>query len=116
MPIVAQKLRVIQSNEMGFPSAIGNQCWSGLKSFTAKEEKSGSTLRKTLFILKRYDGLRDFAVFESVFVRYREKDGKYVFEITSVPIVLRDQTMMVHFMSRKDVKLAAEELVERFGE
>ena len=114
--MVAQKLRVIQSNEMGFPSAIGNQCWSGLKSFTAKEEKSGSTLRKTLFILKRYDGLRDFAVFESVFVRYREKDGKYVFEITSVPIVLRDQTMMVHFMSRKDVKLAAEELVARFGE
>ena len=113
--MVAQKLRVIQSNEMGFPSAIGNQCWSGLKSFTAKEEKSGSTLRKTLFILKRSDGLRDFAVFESVFVCYREKDRKYVFEITSVPIALRDQTMMVHLMSRKDVKLAAVELVETFG-
>ena len=114
--MVAQKLRVIQSNEMGFPSAKGNQCWSGLKSFTAKEEKSGSTLRKTLFILKRSDGLRDFAVFESVFVCYREKDRKYVFELASVPIALRDQTMMVHLMSRKDVKLAAVELVENFGE
>jgi len=101
---------------MGFPSAIGNECWSGLKSFTAKEEKSVSTLRKTLFILKRSDGLRDFAVFESVFVRYREKDRKYLFKITTAPIALRDQTMMVHLMSRKDVKLAAVELVEEFGE
>ena len=87
--MVAQKLRVIQSNEMGFPSAIGNQCWSGLKSFTAKEEKSGSTLRKILLILKRSDGLRDLAVFDSVFVRFRKNDRKYVFEITSVPIALR---------------------------
>ena len=114
--MVAQKLRVIQSNEMGFPSAIGNQCWSGLKSFTAKEEKSGSTLRKTLFILKRSNGLRDFAVFESVFVRLRENDRKYVFEITSVPLALRDQTMMVHLMSRKEIKIAAVELVEKFGQ
>ena len=114
--MVAQKLRVIQSNEMGFPSAVGNQCWSGLKSFTAKEEKSGSTLRKTLFILKRSNGLRDFAVFESVFVCFRENNRKYVFEITSVPIALRDQTMMVHLMSRKEIKIAAVELVEKFGE
>lgn len=114
--MVAQKLRVIQSKEMGFPSAIANQCWSGLKSFTAKEEKFGKTLRKTLFILKRSSGLRDFAVFESVFVRLRESDKKYVFEITSAPIALRDQTMVVHLMSRKDVKLAAVELVEKFGE
>ena len=114
--MVTQKLRVIQSNEMGFPSAIGNQCWSGLKSFTANEERSGLTLRKTLFILKRSNGLRDFAVFESVFHHFREKDRKYVFEIRTVPIALRDQTMMVHLMSRKDIKLAAVELVERFGE
>ena len=114
--MVAQKLRVIQSNEMGFPSAIGNQCWSGLKSFTAKEEKSGSTLRKTLFILKRSNGLRDFAVFESVFVRFRENVRKYVFEVTSAPIVLRDQTMMVHLMSRREIKIVALELVEKFGE
>ena len=87
-----------------------------LKSFTAKEEKSGSTLIKTLFILKRSNGLRDFAVFESVFVRFRESDRKYVFEITSVPIALRDQTMMVHLMSRKEIIIAVVELVEKFGE
>ena len=114
--MLAQKLRVIQSNGMRFPSAIGNQCWSGLKSFTAKEEKSGSTLRKTLFILKRSDGLRDFAVFESVFDRFGDADRKYVFEITSAPVVLRDQTMMVHLMSLKQIKIAAVEMVERFGE
>ena len=114
--MVAQKLRVIQSNEMSFPSAMGNRCSTDLKSFTAKEEKSGSTLRKILFILKRSSGLRDFAVFESVFIHFRETDRKYVFEITSAPIALRDQTMMVHLMSRKDVKLVAVELVEKFGE
>jgi hypothetical protein len=113
--MVAQKLRVIQSNEMGFPSAIGDQCWSGLKSFTAKEKNNSQTLRKTLFILKRKDGFRDFAVFDSVFVDFRDADRKYVFEIVSAPIVLRDQDVMVHLMSCKDVKLATVELVERFG-
>ena len=55
-------------------------------------------------------------MFESVFNHFRETDRKYVFEITSAPIALRDQTMMVHLMSRKDVKVAAVELVEEFGE
>ena len=110
--MVAQKLRVMQSNEIGFPSVVGDECWSGLKSFTTKEKINNQTLRKTLFILKRRDGLRDFAVFESVFVRYREKDGQYVFKVTSDPVVLRDQSMMVHLMSRKDIKLAAVDLVE----
>lgn len=113
--MVAQKLRVIQSNEMGFPSAVGDQCWSGLKSFTAKEKNNGQTLRKTLFILKRRDGLRDFAVFNSECDYFRDEDRKYVFKIVSVPIVLRDQDRMVHLMSRKDIKLAAVELVERLG-
>jgi len=113
--MVAQKLRVIQSNEMGFPSAVGDQCWSGLKSFTAKEEKTNSTLRKTLFILKRRDGLRDLAVFDSEYDDYRDEDRMYVFKILSMPIVLCNQEMMVHLMSRKDIKLAAVELVEKFG-
>ena len=113
--MVATKIRVIQSNEMGFPSSVGDQCWSGLKSFTAKEEKNGQTLRKTLFILKRKDGLRDFAIFDSEYDYFRDEDRKYVFKIVSVPIVLRDQEMMVHLMSRKDIKLAAVELVEKFG-
>lgn len=100
---------------MGFPSVAGDQCWSGLKSFTVKEEKIGNTLRKTLFILKRKDGLRDFAVFDSIFIYFRDADRKYVFEIASAPIVLRNQDMMVHLMSRKDIKFAAVELVERLG-
>jgi len=100
---------------MGFPSAVGDECWSGLKSFTAREENTRSTLRKTLFILKRRDGLRDFAVFDSEYDHYRDEDRKYVFNIVSTPIVLRDQEMMVHLMSRKDIKLAAVELVEKFG-
>ena len=107
---------MIQSNEMGFPSAVKDRCWSGLKSFTAKEEKNKTTSRKTLFILKRSDGMRDFAVFESVYIDFREIDKKFIFEIRTKPIVLRDQTRMVHLMSRKDVKLAAVELVEKFGE
>ena len=113
--MIATKLRVIRSNEMGFPSRVGDPCWSGLKSFTAKEEKSDQTLRKTLFILKRRDGLRDFAVFNSVYDYFRDEDRKYVFKIVSMPIVLRDQELMVHLMSRKDVKLAAVELVEKLG-
>ena len=100
---------------MGFPSGVGDPCWSCLKSFTAKEEKTGYTLRKTLFILKRKDGLRDFAVFDSEYDHFRDEDRKYVFEITSKPIVLRDQRLMVHLMSRKDIKLAAVELVEKLG-
>ena len=106
---------MIQSNEMSFPSAIGDECWSGLKSFASKEKNKGLTLRKTLFILKRKDGFRDFAVFDSQYVCFRDQDKKYVFEIMSPPVVLRDQEMMVHLMSRKDIKLAAVELVEKFG-
>jgi len=109
------KLRVIQSNEMGFPTKEDDTCWSGLKSFTAKEETSQSTQRKTLFILKRNDGLRDLAVFESVFLEFRQSDKKYVFQIISKPVVLRDQECMIHLMSRKDIKLAAVDLVERLG-
>jgi len=114
--IPSQKIRVIQSNEMGFPSAVDDQCWSGLKSFTAYEQKTGSTLRKTLFILKRSDGFRDLAVFESEYLEFRESDRKYVFRVASKPVVLKDQTMMVHLMSRRDIKMAAVELVERLGQ
>lgn len=73
---------------MGFPSGVGDPCWSGLKSFTAQEEGIGSALRKTLFILKRKDCLRDFAVFNSVYDYFRDEDRKYVFKIVSMPIVL----------------------------
>ena len=114
--MVSQKLRVIQSNERGFPSAVKDRCWSGLKSFTAKEEKTETTLRRTLFILKRSDGFRDLAVFDSVYIDFREIDKKFIFEIRTKPIVLLDQTRMVHLMSRKDIKLAAVDLVEKLGQ
>jgi hypothetical protein len=84
--VVAAKLRVKQSNEMGFPTAVGDQCWSGLKSFTAKERNNGQTLRKTLFILKRRDTLRDLAVLDSIFMDLRDADRKYVFKIGSAPL------------------------------
>ena len=115
MTAISGKLRVIQSNEMGFPTKKNDQCWSGLKSFTAKEERLRTTLRKTLFILKRSDGLRDCAVFDSVYVDFRALDCKYVFEIVSKSKVLADQELMVHLMSRRDLKLAAVDLVENYG-
>ena len=109
------KLRVIQSNDMGFPLSVDDECWFGLKSCTAREEKSKTTLRKTLFILKRNDGLRDFSIFDSEYLAYHSSDKKYVFRVISKPVVLRDQECMVHLMSRKDIKLAAVDLVERLG-
>jgi len=65
--------------------------------------------------LKRNNGLRDLSVFDSVYDHFRDLDRKYVFKILSVPIVLRDQEMMVHLMSRKDIKFATVELVEKLG-
>ena len=100
---------------MGFPLSVDDECWSGLKSFTAREEKSKTTLRNTLFILKHNDGLRDFSVFDSEYLAYRSSDKKYVFRVISKPVVLRDQECMAHLMSRKDIKLAAVDLVERLG-
>jgi len=70
---------------MGFPSVGGDQCWSGLKSFIAKEEKSGFTLIKTLFILKRKNSLRDFSVFDSEYDHYRDEDRKYVLRLPQYP-------------------------------
>lgn len=90
-------------------------CWSGLKSFAAKDKNRGLTLRKTLFILKRKDGLCDFAVFDSEYDDYRDEGRRYVFKIVSALIVLRNQEMMVHLMSRMDIKLAAVVLVEKLG-
>ena len=43
------KLRVIQSNDMGFPLSVDDECWSGLKSFTAREEKSKTTLKNAFY-------------------------------------------------------------------
>ena len=105
-------LRVIQSNDQGWVYKVGDHCWSGLKSFRDKDKFE---LRRTLFIFKRADGLRDFAVFDSVYTDKRDAENKYIFEVKTKPMVLKDQELMVHLMSRKEDKLAAVDLVERLG-
>ena len=107
--MVDRKLRVIQSNGDEVPSKIGNQVWSGLKSFS---DKDTSTVRKTLFIAARPDRLKNLAVFDSEFLEYRETDQKYVFTIVTTPLVLKDQDLKVHLMSSKEEKIAAVQLVE----
>ena len=106
-------LRVIQSKGDEFPAKIGDHVWSGIKSFSDKDE---STIRKTLFIAARPDGLKNLAVFDSEFLEYRETDQKYVFTIITNPLVLKDQDLKVHLMSSKEEKIAAVQLVENQGE
>jgi len=100
---------VIQSKGDEVPSRIGDQVWSGLKSFSDKDE---STVRKTLFIAARPDGLKNLAVFDSELLEYRETDQKYVFTIVTTPLMLKDQDLKVHLMSSKEEKIAAMQLVE----
>lgn len=85
------------------------KCWSGLKSFS---DKDTSTIRKTLFITVRPDGLKNLAVFDSEFLEFREIDQKYVFTIVTTPIVLKDQDLKVHLISSKEEKIAAVQMVE----
>ena len=103
------RLRVIQSKGDEVPTKIGDHVWSGIKSFSDKDE---STIRKTLFIAARPDGLKNLAVFDSEFLEYRETDQKYVFTIITNPLVLKDQDLKVHLMSSKEEKIAALQLVE----
>ena len=102
-------LRVIQSKGDEVPTKIGDHVWSGIKSFSDKDE---STIRKTLFIAARPDGLKNLAVFDSEFLEYRETDQKYVFTIITNPLVLKDQDLKVHLISSKREKIAAVQLVE----
>ena len=95
-------LRVIQSKGDEVPTKIGDHVWSGLKSFSDKDE---STVRKTLFIAARSDGLKNLAVFDSELLEYRETDQKYVFTIVITPLVLMDQDL-------KEEKIAVVQLVE----
>ena len=111
-PLPNTPLRVIQSNNQGWVSKVGDHCWSGLKSF---REKDKFALRRTLFIFKRTDGLRDLAVFDSVYTDKRDAENKYIFKVETKPLVLKNQEFMVHLMSRKEDKLAAVDLVERLG-
>lgn len=102
-------LRVTQSKGDEVPSNIGDHVWSGIKSFSEKDE---STVRKTLFIAIRPDGLKNLAVFDSELLEYRESGHKYVFNIVTTPLVLKDQGLKVHLMSSKEEKIATVQLVE----
>mgnify|MGYP007096448175 CR=1 FL=1 len=106
-------LRVIQSNNNGWVSQKGDRCWSGLKSFRDQDK---STLRRTLFIFKRIDGKRDFALFDSEWTGMKNAENKFVFEIVSKPIVLKDSEFFVHLMSPRQIKWEAVGLVERLGQ
>ena len=75
-------------------------------------DKDESTIRKTLFIAARPDGLKNLAVFDSELLEYRETDQNYVFTIITNPLVLKDQDLKVHLMSSKEEKVAAVQLVE----
>ena len=106
------KLRVVQSNANGYTQKVGDFCWSGLKSFTAKDPHER---RFTLFIFKRNDGFRDLSCFYSVFTGDRDQDNKYIFKVVTKPKVLLRSDFMVHLMSPKAVKFDAVDLVEQYG-
>ena len=94
----------IQGDEV--PSRIGDQMWSGLKSFSDKDE---STVRRlSSLLLDRWS--EEPSVFDSEFLEYRETDQKYVFSIVTTPLVLKDQDLKVHLMSSKEAKIAAVQL------
>ena len=95
----------IQGDEV--PTKIGDRFWSGIKSFSDKDE---STIRKTLFIAARPDGLKNLAVFDSEF-RVSGAVQKYVFTIITNPLVLKDQDLKVYLMSSKEEKIEVQ-LVE----
>ena len=98
LDMVAQKLQWFSPMRWD-SSAIENHRWSGSKSYCYRR-KIWVNARNS-FISKRSNGLGDFAVIESVLTT-SEVWRKYVFEITSAPVALRDQTMMVHLMSFRD--------------
>ena len=89
---------MIHSKEDEVPFKIGDQVWSGIKSFS---DKDVSTVRKTLFIAARPDGQKNLAVFDSEFLEYRETDQKYVFTIFTTPLVLKNQDLKVHLMCKR---------------
>jgi len=57
----------------------------------------------------------DFTVFDSVYTDVRRAGNRYIFEVKTKPLVLKDQEFMVHLMPRKEDILAEVDLVERFG-
>ena len=96
------KLRVIQSNQNGFVTKLGDLCFSGLKSFTDTNPREA---RLTLFILKNEDGTSDVSVFESVWSGEKNEEGQNVFVCVTTPVIARGVDTKVHLMSSLDEKL-----------
>ena len=103
---MTKPLRVIQSNNNGFVSKLGDLCYSGRKSFS---DTNSQEVRPTLFILKKEDGTKDISIFESVFSGEVNEDGQYVFVCVTTPAVAYDVKTDVHLMSSNDSK---NELIE----
>ena len=95
------KLRVIQSNQNGFVTKLGDQCFSGLKSFTDTNPRES---RLTLFLLKNEDGTKDVSVFESVYSGVKNELGQHVFVCVTEPVVISHVDTDVHLMSSLDKK------------
>lgn len=90
------KLRVIQSNNNGSVTNLGDVCYSGLKSFTDENPRES---RLTMFILKNDDGTKDISLFESVYSGLKNEIGQYIFVCVTQPLVVENVNTNVHLMS-----------------
>lgn len=98
------KLRVIQSNDNGFVTNVGDLCYSGLKSFS---DKNPQEIRQTLFILKSEDRVQ-VSVFDSVFSGETNTDGMNKFVCVSTPKIVdvtNTELSNIHLMSSLDDKM-----------
>ena len=95
-------LRVIQSNNNGTVSNIGDYCYSGIKSF---RDADPTEARETLFIHKQGDRV-EASLFQST-LWDTNTEGGYVFRVSTTPRVV-DITdtpySHVHLMSTSALK------------
>ena len=98
------KLRVIQSNDNGFVSNVGDLCFSGQTSFTNRNPQE---IRQTLFILKSEDRVQ-VSVFDSVYSGETDSDGMNKFVCISTPNVVDitdTELSNIHLMSSLEDKM-----------
>ena len=74
----------------------GQQCFSGLKSFT---DTNPFQTRQTLFIKKNEDGSKDVSVFESVLIEGKNELDQFRFVCVTEPVIVRNIDTPVHLMS-----------------
>jgi hypothetical protein len=102
---MSNKLRVIQSNDNGFVTELGQLSYSGLKSFGNQNPQE---IRDTLFIHKSDNAVKA-SYFQSVYSGDVDADGRYIFVTVTTPVVkeLTDtEFSTVHLMSALDKKQA----------